>query len=333
MPWLEQTPSGVYHIAFLFDGQKFKKSLRTRDVDTANARLHRVDENIRLVESGRLLVPDEADLGAFLLSDGELNGKSRRPKRRIRTLREFSDAFLSSIPDAALEDSTVSGMKTHIRHLCRVLGKSVGFLEVEFEDLQRYVDRRSKDKGVRGRSLSPATIRKEITTLRTIWNWAKDAGYVSRPLPLKGLRYPKAKEKPPFQALAQIERRIALNDLSKEQEDELWSSLFLTTDEIQELLAHVKATARNPFLYAMFVFASHTGVRRSEILRSRLDDIDFAGGNVTIREKKRVRGRVSCDGSSFRTEICRSATYCRRRSLHRYWKQPVFVGWTGSIHR
>ena len=113
MAWLEQTQSGVYHIAFRYGGQKFKKSLRTRDAHAANVRLHRVDENIQLVESGRLLVPEDADLGTLLLSDGKLNGaKSRRPKRQIRTLGEFCEAFLSSIPVGALEESTVRGMET-----------------------------------------------------------------------------------------------------------------------------------------------------------------------------------------------------------------------------
>ena len=41
----------------------------------------------------------------------------------------------------------------------------------------------------------------------------------------------------------------------------------------------------------MFVFAAHTGARRSEILRSRLEDLDFGALTVTIRERKRVKGR------------------------------------------
>ncbi len=294
MPWLEQTQGGIYHIAFRYGGRKFKKSLRTREERTADARLRRVDENIQLVESGRLIVPGDADLGTFLLSDGQLNRtQAARPNRRLRSLREFSDAFLASIPPGALEDSTVSGMETHIRHLHRVLGASFLLLEVQLEDLQRYVDRRSKDKGVHGKGLSPATIKKEVTTLRTMWNWSKDAGYVARPLPLKGLRYPKVNERPPFQTLAEIERRIKLSNLSEEQQRDLWSSLFLTTAEIHELLEQVRTTCRHSFLYPMFVFAAHTGARRSEMLRSELGDIDFATGNITIREKKRVRGRLT----------------------------------------
>ena len=63
MAWLELAPSGVYQIAFRYYGRKIKKSTRTRDGRTARAWLHRVDENMRLVESGRLVVPEDADLG------------------------------------------------------------------------------------------------------------------------------------------------------------------------------------------------------------------------------------------------------------------------------
>jgi integrase len=39
----------------------------------------------------------------------------------------------------------------------------------------------------------------------------------------------------------------------------------------------------------MFVLAAHTGARRSEIVRTRIDDFDFASGTVQIREKKKSR--------------------------------------------
>lgn len=254
MAWLEQNPTGLYHIGFRYGGLKFKKSLRTRDARTANACVHRVDENIRLLESGRLDIPDDADLGAFLLSDGKLNGvREATPKRRLRTLRQFSDAFISSIPEGSLELSTIRGMETHLKHLRRVMGASFALPAVKLEDLQQYIDRRGRDKGVRGRDLSSATIKKEITTLRTLWNWANDSGHVSGRLPLKGLRYPKANEKPPFQTLAEIERRILSGSLTQDEKDEMWSALFLTTAEIDELLEHIHATASHGFLYGLLM--------------------------------------------------------------------------------
>ena len=62
MPWLEHRPNGRYHVAFRFAGQKLKKSLRTSDLPTAEARLHQLEENIRLLEKGRIELPDDVDV-------------------------------------------------------------------------------------------------------------------------------------------------------------------------------------------------------------------------------------------------------------------------------
>jgi integrase len=292
MAWLEKKPSGQYHVAFRFGPRKIKKSLRTKDKKVAEARRCRLEENLRLVESGRLTVPEDADVARFLLSDGKLKAAhSKRPP--LQSLADFSEAFLRSIPDGALEHNTLDGMRIHVRHLKRLIGRSFPFREISLADLQAYLDRRSKEPGLRAGRLSPATIRKEITTLRCIWNWAREAGHVTRRLPLKGLRYPKSVEKPPFQTRAEIERRIARGGLSNREEAELWDSLFLTLPDIQCLLSDVERVARHPFVYPMFVFAAHTGARRSEMIRSRLEDIDLVACTVTIREKKRVKGKLT----------------------------------------
>ena len=110
---------------------------------------------------------------------------------------------------------------------------------------------------------------------------------------VKGLRYPKAADKPPFQTWTAITRKIEAHQLSSEQHVELWGSLFLTTAEIDELLEDVRQASHHGCIYPMFVFAAYTGARRSEILRSRVEDIDFAGQLLTIREKKRVRGGLT----------------------------------------
>jgi integrase len=103
--------------------------------------------------------------------------------------------------------------------------------------------------------------------------------------------YPKTVEKPPFQTREEIERKIGRGGLRTGEEAELWDSLFLTLGEIDELLQHVERTARHKFIHPLFVFAAHTGARRSEILRSRVDDLDFESRTVLIREMKRVKGK------------------------------------------
>ena len=38
-------------------------------------------------------------------------------------------------------------------------------------------------------------------------------------------------------------------------------------------------------------FAAHTGARRSELMRMRIDDVDLDAGTAIIREKKKNRGK------------------------------------------
>jgi hypothetical protein len=75
MAWLQADPSGNFHVSFRFGGRKFKRSLRTTIESEAEGRRLRLEENIRLVESGRLALPAEGDVPTFLLSDGKLDSK------------------------------------------------------------------------------------------------------------------------------------------------------------------------------------------------------------------------------------------------------------------
>ena len=113
------------------------------------------------------------------------------------------------------------------------------------------------------------------------------------PFPNDGLRYPKTTEKPAFQTREEINRRVAAGGLTDAEKAEMWESLYLTTKEIEKLLKYVKTNASKSFIYPMLVFAAHTGARRSEIVRTRIADLDFDGKNVVIHEKKRVRAQTT----------------------------------------
>jgi len=290
MASLEQR-NGRFRVVFRYAGQKYGRSLKTDSEKAAKASLARLEDNLRRLELGTLTVPQHADLPAFLLSDGRRNGKPKTPKTRL--LSQLLDAFLDQIPANSIEQSSKQLMEIHVRHLKRVFGARAPVSVVHFSTLQQYVDKRSADKGRRGRPLSPETIKKEMATLRVAWNWARQAGHVSESLPTRGLRYPKTREKPPFQTWSEIERKISRGGLSEEEQADLWDCLFLTLPEISVLLKDVHRRAKHPFIYPMFAFAAHSGARRSEILRSRLDDIDLSGQVATVREKKRIPGKLT----------------------------------------
>ncbi len=129
----------------------------------------------------------------------------------------------------------------------------------------------------------------EMTTFRLIWNWAEQNDHVQKRCPTRGLKYPKQDEKPPFRTSAEIARIVDRSQLSETQETELWDCLFLDSDQIEKLLDEVQRLELLPFIYPMFLMTAHTGARRSEIVRSQLDDLDFGSGTIVIREKKRSR--------------------------------------------
>jgi integrase len=211
---------------------------------------------------------------------------------RELTLVGFRDRYLDTHRDS-LEERTIEGIGLHFKHLVTALGERFPIRDLKLADLQGYVDRRAKAKGMSGKRLSPATIKKEIVTLRTAWNWAEKMSMVAGRFPYSGLRYPKSDEKPPFQTVEEITRRIAAGGISAAQKKELWESLYLRVEEIADLLAFAKEHAAYPWIYPLMCMAAHTGARRSELIRMLVSDVDFDGGSVIIREKKRVKGKRS----------------------------------------
>ncbi len=278
-----------YRIRFRYGGTEYKRSLKTTSETEANSVLGRVEETIRLLERGRLEMPPDADAGTFIVSDGKLVSKPTRPP--ILTLKDLLEGYHASLPEGAKAESTIGGEKIHQQHLLRHLGATTIANNIGGSQVQDYVRKRLRDKH-HGKPIGPATVKKELTTLRLIWNWGVVQGCLSGPSPTKGVKLPRRAEKPPFRTRDEIQRIIDRGGLEEAEQKALWASMFLTATEIQEVLAHVKQAARYPFVYPMFVFVAHTGARRSEIQRSQVDDFDFSAGVVGIREKKKDHAKT-----------------------------------------
>ena len=76
MPWLERR-GRKFRIKFRYAGKNHSVPVMTDDEREAEGLLGRFEENLRLLARGRLELPDDTDLGLFLLSDGRLNEKPR----------------------------------------------------------------------------------------------------------------------------------------------------------------------------------------------------------------------------------------------------------------
>jgi integrase len=283
-----QYRNGSYRVHFRYQGKQHAFTLGEVSKDEAETKSAQVDYLLMRIKQRLATIPPGMGIVEYLQFDGK---QSEVAPAKIR-LAQFRDRYIAT-HRASLESNTLATAEMHFRHLGGFFGESFPIPELSLGDLQRYVDHRTKADGINGRKLSAVTIRKEIVTLRTAWNWGVRMKLVTGPYPYAGLRYPKTTQKPPFQTLAEVERQIKAGGLTDAEIADLYDSLYLQLHETADLLTYVKAKATHGFIYPMFCLAAHTGARRSEIIRMKIADVDLVGKTVTIREKKRVKGQAT----------------------------------------
>ena len=288
--------SGVWRIRFRFGGRQYFRSLETSDEEEARRAKDRVEETIGLLARGRISLPEGTtaeDAGLFIMSGGRVVGKGKRPQlQATKTLKQAIDAYFDSLPENAKAASSLRTEKIHANHLLRILQRGTVLRDIGVAELQRYVNRRSREDGLKGKPVQPETIKKDLATFRQVRNFAKARGWVDGDLPLRDVRHPKADAKEPFQTWDQIERKIERDGLAEDEATGLWERLFLREHEVADLLNHLNESSKHPFVYPMFAFAALTGARRSELLRSEVDDFDFDNQLVRIREFKRKKEKA-----------------------------------------
>ena len=301
MAFLEQR-GNRFRLIFRFRGVRYTHSLHTSDQREADAILGGVERTLLQIQQRLLFVPETVDPKEFILTGGQppqtkvlasANGAKHDelPTQPTLTFKRLTEQYLETLTIGAVEPSSLCTIRVHLRHLEETLGATFAVTTLGQANLQAHINRRTKDKGIRKRPLKPATMQKEIATFRAMWNWAAHAGLVTGSFPNRGLMFPKSSEKPPFQTWCEIERQIAAGHLTDVEQQELWDCLFLSQEEVAELLAFVKIMAIQRWIYPMFSLAAHTGTRRSELIRAKLSDLDLDAGSLRIQEKKRKHGQ------------------------------------------
>jgi integrase len=279
-----QERNGSFRVLFRHHGKQHTFTLGEVTRAEAEAKAAQADYLLMRLRQRLLVLSEGADIVSFLRHDG--NPPDTGPTlpaapRAAITLGTLRDRYLATHGNGTIEANSLDTCKLHLAHFCRALGEGFPLPELSLAKLQEYVDRRAKKK------ISPVTVRKEVATLRAAWNWGGPMGLTEGNFPNRGLRYPKADDKPPFMTRDEIERQLAGGG----DPDVLWDALYLQAAEIAELLRYVKAKGGHGWIYPLFAFAAHTGARRSEVIRALAADVDLAGNTVLIREKKRSRGK------------------------------------------
>lgn len=278
-----------YTIRFRFQGRNVQRSLGTGDRRKAAGICSRIEETIRLLETGRIEITNGIDPIAFIFADGKPVEKPI--KADALGLSELYRIYLAKLPEGRKEASTLDGEGIHLKHLKRHLGPHRTVQTITKSDLQNYVSYRLKEK-YHGKLIRPDTVRKELVTFRMLWNWGVEEGLLTGGSPTKHVALPLTDEKPAFLTPTEIQAILARGGLAKGEEERLWEAVYLETAEVAQVLEHARKSARCTFIYPMMVFVAHTSARRSELVRSMIEDIDFRTKTIIIREKKKSRTKA-----------------------------------------
>ena len=96
----------------------------------------------------------------------------------------------------------------HLNNFARILGEATSLNKIGPDDIRHYIDVRLAEKGNRGGTIKPDTVRKELQTFRLAWGCAKRQGNVATDCPVDDVDRPKRRQKPAFQTWEQIESII-----------------------------------------------------------------------------------------------------------------------------
>lgn len=274
-----QLRGNSHRLIFQYLGQQHSCTLGEITGTEAQQCKTRCEQLLMRVRQGLLEVPLGIAIADFILFDGKPPIDPALAIRKQTTLQELRKGYLETHQNGAIEKNTLATARLHLAHMETTLGKKFLLSGITLGKLQEHVNRRQTD-------VLPVTIKKEIDTFRTAWNWGLTMRWIDQPFPAKGLVYPKTDEKLPFMTWDEIKRRIRAGA----EADLLWECLYLNTKEIEALLAHVQCKRGPTWVYPMLATAAYTGARRSELIRALQEDIDLKGNILTIREKKRARG-------------------------------------------
>lgn len=275
-----------YYCQFTYQGKRHTITIGAVADEEAVAFRGSVELLLLRLKQRLISIPPGIHVSDFILHNGNVPEPVAAAPAKT-TFADFKQRYLDTHGDGAMEASSLKTIDLHLRHFGQTLGDKFVLQKLTPADLQRHVNRR-RAKLYRGRKISPVTLKKEMASFRSAWNWAVHMQLVQGMFPSQGLVYPKNDEKPPFMTWAEIERRTT-KGMTVPEKTALWDCLYLTQAEAESLLEYVNKVAAHGWIYPMFCFALHTGARRSEMLRVQISDVDFLEMTVLLPERKRSR--------------------------------------------
>jgi integrase len=279
LPTLE-TKNGLYRTRVFFEGTQHLISLKTKRKGEADGALKVIEAGLWKLKTGQATLPKGVTLGEWLLSGGRITKASEN-----HSLRELIDSYQKNLPEGTKSAATLQGEAIHFTHLIRILGERIPLKNLTQETLQRYVQKRSRQK-FRDKTISGETIRKELRTLSVLITHGKSLGWIEQDnFPTRGLNFPRSMERPIFRTHSETMELV--EGLNEEEAEPFWEAVYLDEKELTEFLKYCEDKSPTPWFFPIVVTCTFTGCRRSEFLRAQKTDFDFRREQFSIRERKR----------------------------------------------
>ena len=286
-PWqIWAARATIFVVRFRYLGKEYKKSLKVRDETEAENAKNLVEVTIHRLLTGQTQIPGGIDPGDYIVSGGTLTeAVARKATVATPTARDLATRFLQA-QRQYLAPSTHKLFTYHLNHWLRHLGRTADTSadRVTHANLEDYLQQRI------GRT-STTTAAKERLTLMQTFRWAVARGELPAS-PAANLAVIKEEiERPRFRTLAEIEAQIERGGLVEDEVLDLWECVYLSPDEIAQLLETVRNNAQHHVSLLLHVISAFTGMRRGEVLRLQWTDVDFQNGIVQASSRKQSRKR------------------------------------------
>jgi|GEM_PF-1666963 len=279
----------AYGIRFLFNGQRFKRTLRTRDDRDAACAKAIVELTLYRLRTGQLSLVPGVDIGDFIVSGGTLAPPQRLPETPPEPPAAFRVVvadYLQHIQHQAAP-SYAASQKTHLRHFTRYLKATAEqpVSSVTEHQLQGFIDAQLA-------KYDPNTVNKQRITLVQFYKYVVRKRKLLPQSPMAGIEKIKfGCDRPPFRTKGEIESILKRGGLSEDKQLELWECLFLSPADIAGLLKLVRAKAEFDTSLLLHAIPAYTGMRRGEVIGLQWVDLDLRSGTLTARSRKQSRTR------------------------------------------
>jgi integrase len=242
-------------------GQLYARFIYIDDQGKRRERHLKAESKMHARELYERMAREYQDRGAAVVDAGRM------------TFKELADKFAEDKlqPAVYAGDTRVSGMRSWKtqRGFLKVLIEYFGarrITTITYHDLTAFRTKRFATKTHRGADRSVANVNRELSLLRSVFNYAKRAGWLARS---------------PFEM---GEGLISLAD--EKRRDRL-----LTREEEQRLLEVCEG--RRDHLRPIVIAAMDTAMRKGELLQLTWNDVNLEAGVITVRSSttKTRRGR------------------------------------------